>query len=147
MFLPRFARGHGEVAQRVVRIQAHGHADVFRQGDEALETEAADRRVGHQDVVCDSRHDLGLVHGCDRQAVRAAPELLSGKLRRLVRLDVRAQPDSVLRCVLRHPVEIGRHPVEIDDGGRGLDVLQKRHYLALTLLPFTLKSAMWTSRL
>ena len=106
------------------RIRHSAHADALGERRQALELCFADDREGHQDVGNAAiRHDLGFTELLAGDADRAELDLAARELDDLMRLDVRAKRDLLLGEVIGGTLEIALDPVEIDDRGRRVDVV------------------------
>ena len=87
----------------------------------AGELRGADERIGQQQVMRDVTHDLELARGRAGQANGAESKLIGRNARRFVRLHVRAERQPMENAIGRHPIEILRQPVEVDDRHRRLE--------------------------
>ena len=87
--------------------------------------------------MTDIAHHLGFEWRGAGEADRAASQLLASDARRLVRLDVGPQRETVLGCVACRPVEISAKPVEVDHRYRRFKVGKRvRHGSSLRIHDF-----------
>jgi hypothetical protein len=91
------------------------------------ELSSPDDRVGDRDVGQPRvGHHLGLAELLTGDPHRARLHLPDRELGDLVALDVRPKRDLAISTEPRHRLDVRSHPVEIDDEGRGIDVVQGR---------------------
>ena len=114
--------GHGVERQRIVDGDAHPH--TARQRREAKRLGGTEQRIGDQDVVQPGiGHDLGLAELLAGDAAGAEFHLPVREGRHLVRLDMRTQAQAVAIAIGLHLSEVMLHAIEIDDGNRGIQIL------------------------
>lgn len=111
-------RGAGKAGQSRFGIERDPDIDAGWKRTEPFEASVADGRVRDQQTACKGRHDFCFLEGRAGHAGSAALELFRSEFARLVRLDVRAKCDAMRARVFRHSVEIRMHTVDIDDGCR-----------------------------
>ena len=122
--------GDGQRGQRRRVVSGDPDAHVVRQTGQSFQSRRAHGRIGNEKVVAHFTHDLGFAQRRAGQANRAVPKLLRGDPRGLVRLDVRTQLETVKGGICRHPVQIQRHPVEVNDRHRRFELFQERRHAA-----------------
>ena len=105
-------------------VERDGEAGAAGQGHQAGELGAAQQVEGQEDVAeAGIGHDLGLAQLLAGDADGAELDLAAGELRDLVGLDVRAELQPVRVGISLRAAEIGLDPVEVDEHGRGVEVV------------------------
>src|SRR5581483_9137226 len=89
----------------------------------AMRATTAHRRIRDENVLTDVAHHLRLECRRASESDRAARQLLARDARRLVRLDVRPEPERMAGCVLGRAVEITGEPIQVDDRDWRLEVV------------------------
>ena len=92
-----------------------------KRGDPAR-TQCANGRIGEQNVVGHFAHDLRFVRRRAGDTNRTALELLGGEPWRFVRLDMRAQRESMLGCITSRTIEVAVEAIEVHDRDGGLEL-------------------------
>jgi hypothetical protein len=108
-------------AHRESRVGGHAELRPLGQHHQPRQLGLANDVVGQEDLrkprVC---HHLRLAHLLARDTDRSSRHLPVRDLGHLVRLDVRAVSDAVVIQISLKPVDIGLHPIQIDNDGGGL---------------------------
>ena len=107
-----------------VVVERDGEAGAAGQRDQAGELGAAQQIEGQEDVVqAGIGHDLGLAQLLAGDADGTQLDLAAGELRQLVGLDVGTELQPVRVGIILRAAEVGLDPVEVDEHGRGVEVV------------------------
>jgi len=82
----------------------------------------------HEQIVRHRAHHLRLERRCAGESDRTTAKLLARDARRLVRFDVRPEREPVLAGVACCPIEITGQPIQIDDGNRRLELIERERH-------------------
>ena len=116
--------GQAQALGDEVVVERDGQAGAAGQRDQAGELGAAQQIEGQEDVVQGGiGHDLGLAQLLAGDADRTQLDLAAGELRQLVCLDVGTELQPVRVGIILRAAEVGLDPVEVDEHGRGVEVV------------------------
>ncbi len=105
------------------RVDRDRHADPLRKHRHTTAAVGTDDFVRDEDVVAQRSRDLGLEHRrAGQTGARSRCELAAGDLRRLVRLEVRAQLAPAGREELGHLLYVALERVDVHDERRRQNV-------------------------
>jgi len=126
----RDAIRRGGLAQRpgaFDRADKRRDSETMGEVGQPTELPSPDDRVGDRDVRQPRvGHHLGLAELLTGDPHRTRLHLQDRELGDLVALDVGPKRDLAISTEPRHRLDVRSHPVEIDDQGRGIDVVQIR---------------------
>src|SRR4029077_13315508 len=106
------------------RIRHRAHSDALGERRQALELRFSDDGKRHQDVGDAAiRHDLGFTELLAGDADRAELDLAAREFDDLMRLNVRTKRDLLFGEIIRSTLEIALDPVEVDDRGGRVDIV------------------------
>jgi hypothetical protein len=117
-FAPCIARRTRHLGRRIRRIERDRQTNGSRQRSESPRTRSTDRRICDEHVIAHLRHGFGFTRRGAGQSSGAKTKLRRCDVWSLVCLDVWAEREAMLRCVLSRARQIPVEPVEIDHDRR-----------------------------